>query len=44
MIFFLGFTQIKAENEETATENIELDLGSFKEGSRTGKCHVYHAE
>lgn len=34
LILFAGFSQINAESDEPV-EEIELDLGSFKEGSRT---------
>ncbi|XP_037716650.1 endoplasmin homolog [Drosophila subpulchrella] len=35
LLLFAGINQIAAEEDETATETIDLDLGSFKEGSRT---------
>ncbi|XP_046804160.1 endoplasmin homolog [Lucilia cuprina] len=46
LLLFAGFTQIKAENdkEETATEKIDLDLGSFKEGSRTDSDAIQREE
>ncbi|KAI8119755.1 Endoplasmin [Lucilia cuprina] len=46
LLLFAGFTQIKAENDkkETATEKIDLDLGSFKEGSRTDSDAIQREE
>ncbi|XP_016950265.1 endoplasmin [Drosophila biarmipes] len=35
LLLFAGISQIAAEEDEAATETIDLDLGSFKEGSRT---------
>ncbi|EDW98442.1 endoplasmin [Drosophila yakuba] len=35
LLFLAGVNQIAAAEEEAATETIDLDLGSFKEGSRT---------
>ncbi|XP_017083240.1 endoplasmin [Drosophila eugracilis] len=35
LLLLAGVNQIAANEEETATETIDLDLGSFKEGSRT---------
>ncbi|KAM7363555.1 heat shock protein 90 Gp93 [Cochliomyia hominivorax] len=46
LLLFAGFTQINAqdENEETATGKIDLDLGAFKEGSRTDSDAVQREE
>ncbi|TMW48596.1 hypothetical protein DOY81_006320 [Sarcophaga bullata] len=46
LLLFAGFTQIKGEVEkdETATEKIDLDLGSFKEGSRTDSDTIQREE
>ncbi|EDX14708.1 GD21359 [Drosophila simulans] len=35
LLLLAGVNQIAADEEEAATETIDLDLGSFKEGSRT---------
>lgn len=46
LLLFAGFTQIKAEdsNDDTVTETIDLDLGSFKEGSRTDSDAIQREE
>ncbi|XP_065371154.1 endoplasmin [Calliphora vicina] len=44
LLLFAGFTQIRAEDDDTATEKIDLDLGSFKEGSRTDSDAVQREE
>lgn len=46
LLLFAGFTQIKAEDskDDTVTETIDLDLGSFKEGSRTDSDAIQREE
>lgn len=37
--FFIGVGEIVADETTEDVETIDLDLGSFKEGSRTGKAN-----
>lgn len=40
MFYFIGFSRADDDAAESATETVDVDIGSSREGSRTGKPFV----